>query len=85
MHDDTMSISFPQGTAMINLRIGWRSAGSCPDALDDGLNGRLGGALSCLDGALRSRVIFGTATVAGAVMSPAFERGVYPLALMFVR
>ena len=28
---------------------------------------------------------FGSATVTGAVMSPAFERGVYPLALMFVR
>ncbi len=41
--------------------------------------------LSCLDGALRSRGIFGLATVAGAVMSPAFDRGVCPLALMFVR
>src|ERR1700712_4392257 len=36
-------------------------------------------ALSCLDGALRSRVIFGIAAVAGAVMPPAFCRGVDPL------
>lgn len=42
-------------------------------------------ALSCLDGALRSRVILGKATVTGAVMSPAFECGLAPLALMFVR
>ena len=41
--------------------------------------------LSCLDGALRSRMIFGCAAVSGAVMSPAFERGFNPLALMFVR
>ena len=32
-------------------------------------------ALSCLDGALRSRMIFGDLTSSGAVMSPAFECG----------
>jgi hypothetical protein len=46
---------------------------------------RLEMVLSCLDGAPRSRVIFGSATVTGAVMSPAFACGIDPLALMFIR
>ena len=34
-------------------------------------------AAMCLDGALRSRVVFGLSTFAGAVMSPALARGFF--------